>query len=232
MDSAQFLHSFSFPSSDTKLCKIPTCFSPGLLQVVGPSQPVLAKVGDDVLLSCWLEPAVDASDMSVEWSREDLNPSYIYLWWYREELESLKHPDYKGRSSMLFSKLEFGDVSLKISKVKPSDEGKYRCFIPTLGRGCTVELVVGELILKVQDSDNWGLSGFLNIFLITCGLIQISFSPTFIHIINRFIQPPEQIVIILLFQTLKSLIYRIIWTLCCGSRLQSVLNHPSDESRT
>ncbi|XP_051799868.1 butyrophilin subfamily 2 member A2-like isoform X2 [Acanthochromis polyacanthus] len=115
----------------------------GLPQVVGPSQPVLATVGGDVLLSCRLEPAVDASDMSIEWSREDLDPSYVYVWWDKEELESSKHLDYKGRTSLLFNKLEFGDISLKLSKVKLSDEGKYRCFIPTLGRGSTVELVVG-----------------------------------------------------------------------------------------
>ncbi|XP_051799878.1 butyrophilin subfamily 3 member A2-like [Acanthochromis polyacanthus] len=115
----------------------------GLSQVVGPSQPVLATVGGDALLSCRLEPAVDASDMSIEWSREDLDPSYVYVWWDEEELESSKHPAYKGRTSLLLNKLEFGDVSLKISKVKPSDKGKYRCFIPTLGRGSTVELVVG-----------------------------------------------------------------------------------------
>uniref|UniRef100_A0A3Q1F016 Ig-like domain-containing protein n=1 Tax=Acanthochromis polyacanthus TaxID=80966 RepID=A0A3Q1F016_9TELE len=72
-----------------------------------------------------------------------LDPSYVYVWWDKEELESSKHPAYKGRTSLLLNKLEFGDVSLKISKVKPSDKGKYRCFIPTLGRGSTVELVVG-----------------------------------------------------------------------------------------
>ncbi|XP_051800455.1 uncharacterized protein LOC127532592 isoform X2 [Acanthochromis polyacanthus] len=120
----------------------------GLPQVVGPSQPVLATVGDDVILSCRLEPAVDASDMSIEWSREDLDPSYVYVWWDKEELESSKHPDYKGRTSLLFSKLEFGDVSLKISKVKLSDKGKYRCFIPTLGEGSTVELVVEDVFLS------------------------------------------------------------------------------------
>ncbi|XP_051798293.1 protein NLRC3-like [Acanthochromis polyacanthus] len=114
-----------------------------LPQVVGPSQPVLATVGSDVLLSCRLEPAVDASDMSIEWSREDLDPSYVYVWWSGEELESSKHPDYKGRTSLLFGQLEFGNVSLKLSNVKLSDEGKYRCIIRTLGRGCTVELVVG-----------------------------------------------------------------------------------------
>ncbi|XP_051799869.1 butyrophilin subfamily 2 member A2-like isoform X3 [Acanthochromis polyacanthus] len=81
--------------------------------------------------------------MSIEWSREDLDPSYVYVWWDKEELESSKHLDYKGRTSLLFNKLEFGDISLKLSKVKLSDEGKYRCFIPTLGRGSTVELVVG-----------------------------------------------------------------------------------------
>ncbi|XP_051800453.1 uncharacterized protein LOC127532591 isoform X2 [Acanthochromis polyacanthus] len=120
----------------------------GLSQVVGPSQPVLATVGDDVLLSCRLEPAVDASDMSIEWSRGGLDPSYVYVWWDKEELESSKHPDYEGRTSLLFNKLEFGDVSLKLSKVKLSDKGKYGCFIPTLGRGSTVELVVGDFFMS------------------------------------------------------------------------------------
>uniref|UniRef100_A0A3Q1GCY5 Ig-like domain-containing protein n=1 Tax=Acanthochromis polyacanthus TaxID=80966 RepID=A0A3Q1GCY5_9TELE len=117
--------------------------------VVGPSQPVLATVGSDVLLSCRLEPAVDASDMSIEWSRGDRDPSYVYVWSNREELESSKHPDYEGRTSLLFGQLESGNISLKLSNVKLSDKGKYRCFIPRLGEGSAVELVVGELILKV-----------------------------------------------------------------------------------
>uniref|UniRef100_A0A3Q1G364 Ig-like domain-containing protein n=1 Tax=Acanthochromis polyacanthus TaxID=80966 RepID=A0A3Q1G364_9TELE len=125
-----FLISHLFPPF--KSCKIPTCFSPGLSQVVGPSQPVLATVCGDVLLPCRLEPAVDASDMSIEWSRGGRDSPYVYVWSEKEEQESLKHPDYKGRTSMLFSKLKFGDVSLNLSKVKLSDEGKYRCFIPTL----------------------------------------------------------------------------------------------------
>ncbi|XP_054863488.1 prelamin-A/C-like [Amphiprion ocellaris] len=120
----------------------------GLSQVVDPSQQVLATVGGDVLLSCRLEPAVDASAMSIEWSREDLDPSYVYVWWDKEELESSKHPAYKGRTSLLFSELKFGDVSLKLSKVKLSDKGKYRCFIPALGQGATVELVVGDFFMS------------------------------------------------------------------------------------
>uniref|UniRef100_A0A3B4ZVF5 Ig-like domain-containing protein n=1 Tax=Stegastes partitus TaxID=144197 RepID=A0A3B4ZVF5_9TELE len=127
-------------------CNIPTCFSAGGVQVVGPSQPVKATVGEDVLLSCRLKPAADASDMSVEWSRDDLDPRFVFVWWDRVELKSSKHPSYKGRTSLLVNKLELGEVSLKLSKVKLSDEGKYRCFIPRLGRGSTVELVVGESV--------------------------------------------------------------------------------------
>ncbi|XP_008304346.1 butyrophilin subfamily 2 member A1-like, partial [Stegastes partitus] len=49
------------------------------VQVVGPSQPVKATVGEDVLLSCRLKPAADASDMSVEWSRDDLDPRFVFV---------------------------------------------------------------------------------------------------------------------------------------------------------
>uniref|UniRef100_A0AAQ6ALM5 Ig-like domain-containing protein n=1 Tax=Amphiprion ocellaris TaxID=80972 RepID=A0AAQ6ALM5_AMPOC len=143
-----------FLTSPFQSCKIPTCFPPGLSQVVDPSQQVLATVGGDVLLSCRLEPAVDASAMSIEWSREDLDPSYVYVWWDKEELESSKHPAYKGRTSLLFSELKFGDVSLKLSKVKLSDKGKYRCFIPALETTSkTVHLEVhppGEFVFRVQ----------------------------------------------------------------------------------
>ncbi|XP_051251129.1 butyrophilin subfamily 3 member A2 [Dicentrarchus labrax] len=115
----------------------------GQSQVVGPSQPIVASIGDDIILPCRLDPAADASDMTVEWSRPDLNPRFVHVWRYGVELESKKHPSYKGRTSLSINNLRHGDISLKLSKVKVSDDGKYRCFIPTLGRESTVELVVG-----------------------------------------------------------------------------------------
>uniref|UniRef100_A0AAQ6IDW3 Ig-like domain-containing protein n=1 Tax=Anabas testudineus TaxID=64144 RepID=A0AAQ6IDW3_ANATE len=114
-------------------------------QVTAPSQPIVAAVGDKVILPCHLQPAEDASDMSVEWTRPDLDPRYVHVLHDREELLSLKHPSYRERTSLFIDELKNGNISLKLSKVKPADEGKYRCFIPEISRDSTVQLVVGAV---------------------------------------------------------------------------------------
>uniref|UniRef100_A0A667Z721 Ig-like domain-containing protein n=1 Tax=Myripristis murdjan TaxID=586833 RepID=A0A667Z721_9TELE len=119
-------------------------FFPGQSLLIGPPQPIVAIVGDDTILPCHLEPAVAVIGRTVVWTRPDLKPSFVHVW--REGLELLidQHPSYKGRTSLFMDKLKHGDVSLKLSEVKLSDEGKYRCFIPSLGKEMTVELVVGK----------------------------------------------------------------------------------------
>uniref|UniRef100_A0A667Z6C2 Ig-like domain-containing protein n=1 Tax=Myripristis murdjan TaxID=586833 RepID=A0A667Z6C2_9TELE len=118
-------------------------FSPGQSQLIGPPQPIVAIVGDDIVLPCHLDPAVDAFDMIVEWTRPDLDHRLVLLWRHGWELEHKNHLSYEGRTSLFMEKLKNGDVSLKLSEVKLSDEGKYRCFIPSLDRESIVELVVG-----------------------------------------------------------------------------------------
>lgn len=110
-------------------------------------QPIVATVGEDIILPCQLEPAVDATDMTVEWARPKLDPRFVYVWRDGVELASQKHPSYKGRTSVSMSKLKRGDISLTLSKVKLSDEGKYRCFVPTLHES-SAELVVGEKMMS------------------------------------------------------------------------------------
>uniref|UniRef100_A0A667Z229 Ig-like domain-containing protein n=1 Tax=Myripristis murdjan TaxID=586833 RepID=A0A667Z229_9TELE len=113
--------------------------------VIGPPQPVLSLVGDDVILPCHLEPAMDAVAMTVEWTRPDLKPRFIHVW--RDGPDRLidHHQSYKRRTSLFVDKLRKGDVSLKLSNVRLSDEGKYRCYIPSLDKEAIIDLVVGKL---------------------------------------------------------------------------------------
>lgn len=104
----------------------------------------MATVGDDVLLPCQLDPAKDASEMTVEWSRQDLSPRYVFVLRETVELVTNKNPAYEGKTSMSIEKLKNGDMSLKLSKVKVTDGGTYKCFIPTVGAESNVKLVVGE----------------------------------------------------------------------------------------
>uniref|UniRef100_A0A4W6C1Y0 Ig-like domain-containing protein n=1 Tax=Lates calcarifer TaxID=8187 RepID=A0A4W6C1Y0_LATCA len=117
----------------------------GQPQMVSPSQPIVAVVGDDVMLPCHLEPAMDASEMTVEWTRPDLEPRFVHVWRSGVELENKKHPSYMRRTSLSPNRLKHGDISLTLPRVKLSDEGTYKCFVPTISRESTVELVVGAV---------------------------------------------------------------------------------------
>ncbi|XP_019210371.2 glutamic acid-rich protein [Oreochromis niloticus] len=115
----------------------------GQSEVIGPLQPVVALIGDDIILPCNLDPVMDAFGLAVEWARADLDPRFVLLSRHGVDLESKKHPSYTSRTSLFTDELKNGNISLKISKVKLSDEGTYRCFVPELDRYTTVQLVVG-----------------------------------------------------------------------------------------
>lgn len=121
--------------------------------MVGPSQPIVAMVGDDIILPCNLEPVMNASGMRLEWVRPDLSPGFIYVRANSQEYVVHKQPSYRGRTSVFIDKLKLGDVSLKLSKVKPSDEGTYICLVPSLGRAAFIELVVGKWIYTYMIYD-------------------------------------------------------------------------------
>lgn len=116
-------------------------------QLVVPPQPVVAKINDDIILPCRLEPATDASHLLLEWSRPDLTPGFIHVWRNRREFLDFKQPSYEGRTSLSVDGLKLGDLSLKLSKVQPSDNGTYRCLVPQLGKAAFVHLTVVKLQL-------------------------------------------------------------------------------------
>ncbi len=115
--------------------------------MIGTSQPIVAMVGDDIILPCHLEPAVDGTDLTVEWVRPDLDPRFVHLTRGGVELLLEEHPSYMGRTTLSINKLKCGDISVKLSKVKLSDAGTYKCLVPTSGTESMVELVVGKLAL-------------------------------------------------------------------------------------
>ncbi|XP_065806596.1 golgin subfamily A member 6-like protein 22 [Labrus bergylta] len=126
-------------------------------EVIVPSQPVVSLVGEDVILPCHLDPVMNAFDMTVEWARPDLNPRFILVWRHGEELKTKKHPSFSGRTSVFIDELEKGNISLKLSKVKVSDEGGYKCFLPTLSKTSTVQLVVGSVsspVVQMTKNNN------------------------------------------------------------------------------
>ncbi|XP_049922771.1 butyrophilin subfamily 2 member A1-like isoform X2 [Epinephelus moara] len=119
--------------------------SGGQSQVIGTSQAMVAMVGADTILPCHLETAVDATDLTVEWARPDLEPRFVHLRRDSKELVQEGHQLFTGRTSLSTNKLKCGDVSLKLSNVRLSDAGTYRCLVPDSGTESVVVLSVGSV---------------------------------------------------------------------------------------
>ncbi|XP_039908307.1 butyrophilin subfamily 3 member A3-like [Simochromis diagramma] len=113
-------------------------------QVVGPHQPVVALVDDDVILPCHVEPAEDVTAQILEWTRSDLNPRFVHVWRSGQDLVNTRNPSYRGRTSLFINELKRGNISLKLSRVKLSDEGTYECSIPLMEKKSFVNLVVAS----------------------------------------------------------------------------------------
>uniref|UniRef100_A0A3Q0S078 Ig-like domain-containing protein n=1 Tax=Amphilophus citrinellus TaxID=61819 RepID=A0A3Q0S078_AMPCI len=126
-------------------CYLFIYLNPGQPQLIGPSKPIVARIGDDITLPCYLKPAtMDVTAKTLEWTRADLDPVFVFVWRAGREFEKTKHSSYKGRTSLFTDELRHGNMSLKLSKVNLSDKGKYKCYIVEMDEELFIELVVGK----------------------------------------------------------------------------------------
>uniref|UniRef100_A0A3B5AK17 Ig-like domain-containing protein n=1 Tax=Stegastes partitus TaxID=144197 RepID=A0A3B5AK17_9TELE len=88
--------------------------------------------------------AVDVFEKTLEWSRSDQTGMLVYVWRSRHEFEQAKHPSYKGRTSLFADQLRHGNISLKLSNLKLSDKGTYRCFIVEDNKRIFTQLVAEQ----------------------------------------------------------------------------------------
>ena len=107
-------------------------------------QPIVALVGEDVLLPCHLEPAVSANYEKVVWTRPGLNPEYIHYHQDGRLLFEKQNPSYYLRTRLFMDELPRGNVSMKLFRVKISDAGRYICNLPSMVKETPVQLIVGE----------------------------------------------------------------------------------------
>ncbi|XP_043827492.1 erythroid membrane-associated protein-like isoform X2 [Dromiciops gliroides] len=100
--------------------------SEGKFTVLGPQQPITALVGGEAIFHCHLYPQKDARDMEVMWFHEK-HSGLIHH--YRDEQDQMQNqlPEYQGRTEFLRENISSGNVTLKLSNISLSDEGKYLC---------------------------------------------------------------------------------------------------------
>ncbi|KAM3590329.1 uncharacterized protein V6R79_007682 [Siganus canaliculatus] len=92
--------------------------------------PVQATVGEDVVLSCHLDPPSDVSAKTVHWKRNHLT---VHLYRDRnDDYEDLQDEQFRGRTSLFHHEMSRGNISLKLTNVTEEDSGRYSCYLPKL----------------------------------------------------------------------------------------------------
>ncbi|XP_059495471.1 butyrophilin subfamily 3 member A3-like isoform X4 [Stegostoma tigrinum] len=122
------------------------CSVYGDFRVSGPGRPVVAVVGEDAVLECYLVPKVFANNMVVRWFKSGIRlPVHSYR--NGQDNTAAQHEDYKKRTELFKDEVSKGNVSLRIKNIRVFDEGKYLCTIDdkTAFEETTIELKVGAV---------------------------------------------------------------------------------------
>uniref|UniRef100_A0A4W6ELR8 Ig-like domain-containing protein n=1 Tax=Lates calcarifer TaxID=8187 RepID=A0A4W6ELR8_LATCA len=111
------------------------------LQMTLTSRNLTTQPGDDIILPCRLDPPISATLWTVEWTKPGLDAKYVHVHKDGRLLHEIQNPSYYYQTRLFVDELKHGNVSMKISKVKLSDEGTYRCLIPSVQKEASVQLI-------------------------------------------------------------------------------------------
>ncbi|XP_074423720.1 uncharacterized protein LOC141735125 isoform X1 [Larus michahellis] len=117
-------------------------------RVVGPDRPLLATVGQDVVLPCHLSPRADARSLEIRWIRHQFS-EIVHLYRNGEDLYGAKMKEYTGRTELVRDGLSGGTLDLRLAGVRPSDDGQYVC---TVQDATTYEEAMVELEVAAMGS--------------------------------------------------------------------------------
>ncbi|XP_036212556.1 butyrophilin-like protein 2 [Myotis myotis] len=96
------------------------------LKVIGPTQPLLVRVGEDIQLTCCLSPEANAQSMEVRWVRAHRYPA-VYVYMDGDHVSAEQMVEYKGRTVLVTDAISEGRLALQIHDARTSDDGQYRC---------------------------------------------------------------------------------------------------------
>ncbi|KAM6107030.1 butyrophilin subfamily 1 member A1-like [Phoenicopterus ruber ruber] len=97
-------------------------------RVVGPGGPLLAAVGQDVVLPCHLSPGMDARSLEIRWIRHRLSET-VHHYRNGEDLYGEQMREYDRRTELVRDGLSSGSLELRILQLRPSDDGQYVCTV-------------------------------------------------------------------------------------------------------
>uniref|UniRef100_A0A8C3GH57 Butyrophilin subfamily 1 member A1 n=1 Tax=Cairina moschata TaxID=8855 RepID=A0A8C3GH57_CAIMO len=155
---------------------------PRWLTVEGPEHPVTATVGQDVVLPCHLSPQRDARSLDVRWIRDHISET-VHHYRNGEDLYREQMGAYAGRTELVRDGLSAGSLDLRITGLRPSDDGRYVCTVEDADD-------YGETIVDLDVTGRCVLSCPLWIFSCPCwGIFRSQEVP---HLLPRGAAPgPE-----------------------------------------
>lgn len=105
----------------------------------------MGLVGHHAILPCSLQPAQSAAEKTVEWTRPDLNPSFVHIFREGRLLYDEQNPSFHQRTSLFEQELKNGNMSLKLSDLKLSDSGMYTCKMVSPELETSIHVIVGAV---------------------------------------------------------------------------------------
>ncbi|XP_051778931.1 uncharacterized protein LOC114645293 isoform X1 [Erpetoichthys calabaricus] len=96
--------------------------------VSGSDEPLVAALGEDIILPCNVDTPVPLEELELEWIKKDKS-SLVHLSIAGVDQPESQHKSYRNRTQIFNDKLLTGDYSLKLKKTEVQDEGKYRCVV-------------------------------------------------------------------------------------------------------
>uniref|UniRef100_A0A3B4DS04 Ig-like domain-containing protein n=1 Tax=Pygocentrus nattereri TaxID=42514 RepID=A0A3B4DS04_PYGNA len=100
---------------------------PGL-RVLGPSGPLIAKLGGSVMLPCNTEDTSPLEELEAEWKRAD-SEALVHLFQDGESRLDFQDQAYSGRARFFTEKVQRGNFSLLLTNLTTEDAGTYNCFV-------------------------------------------------------------------------------------------------------
>ncbi|XP_012886330.1 PREDICTED: butyrophilin-like protein 9 [Dipodomys ordii] len=130
-ESLEFLKQVLLPSRVFFLIHLLLLPQPGQVNseevmVIGPGEPILAHVGEEVEFSCHLSPYQDAKHMEIRWFRSQAS-DVVHLYPEPQELWAQQMTQFQNRTRLVTEEIADGSVNLYLRGVLPSDEGPYGC---------------------------------------------------------------------------------------------------------
>ncbi|KAL7889289.1 hypothetical protein AOLI_G00015470 [Acnodon oligacanthus] len=124
---------------------LPFAFGCKGLHVHGPSGPLVAQLGDTVLLPCFSRIPLPLEGLQVEW-RKAGSESLVILFQQGENRPDLQSQSFRDRVHLFPDEISKGNFSILLNNVIRNDTGVYRCKVST-----TQESSETEVELHIED---------------------------------------------------------------------------------